>query len=130
MKKVWTNFPSRILFCISFVALSASVFCFSFFSRAENIKVLKSQDDEMRVYMVNITRQLGTTCTTCHNTDNFRSDLKREFQISKEHIKLTQLLIDHGMDGKKGPKADCYMCHRGQLKPDFKEKVHPMQKTD
>jgi hypothetical protein len=82
---------------------------------------IKSDEEQMREMMVTMSRQLGVTCNSCHNPENFRSDKKIEFRIAKEHMKLTQLLIDSGMDGKKGPKASCYMCHRGELKPPYQE---------
>ena len=42
-------------------------------------------------------------------------------------MRITQALIDNGFDGKeKRPKADCYMCHRGQLHPKFKEPFDPL----
>lgn len=88
---------------------------------AQSPAKLKSDEEQMRQLMVTMSRQLGVTCTTCHNTENFRSDKKVEFRIAKEHMKITQLLIDSGMDGKKGPKASCYMCHRGELKPPYQE---------
>lgn len=80
----------------------------------------------MRQVMITMSRQLGVTCTTCHDQKNFRSDKKVEYRIAKEHMKITQLLIDNGFDGKRGPKADCYMCHRGDLRPKYKEKVDPI----
>lgn len=96
---------------------------------AQSASKLKEQEDDVRKSMVIMSRQLGVTCTSCHNTQNFKSAEKMEFKVALEHIKLTQVLIDHGMDGTKGqPKADCYMCHRGVLKPDYKEKIDPLQK--
>lgn len=98
-------------------------------AHAQSAKKVKSQDEEMRQSMIVMSRQLGVTCTTCHNTENFKSEEKVPFKVAKEHVKLTQLLIDNGMDGKNShPKADCYMCHRGTLRPDYREKVDPMQK--
>jgi hypothetical protein len=88
---------------------------------AQTAAKVKSDEDLMRESMVVISRQLGVTCTTCHNPENFHSDKKMEFKVAKEHMKLTQMLIDSGMDGKKGPKATCYMCHRGELKPKYQE---------
>lgn len=82
---------------------------------------LKSEEKAIRENMVLISRQLGVTCLTCHNTDNFKSDKKHEFQVAREHMKLTQMLIDNGMDGKKSYKADCNLCHRGVLKPVIQE---------
>ena len=95
---------------------------------AQSAAAVKLQEEAVRKQMVSISRQLGVTCTVCHKTDNFKSDEKMQFRVALEHIKITQLLIDNGMDGKKSPQADCYMCHRGQLSPDFKEKIDPLQK--
>lgn len=92
-------------------------------SSSESAATIKSSEELMREQMIVISRQLGVTCITCHNTDNFKSDRKDTFKIAKEHMKLTQLLIDSGMNGKGSAKADCYMCHRGQLKPAYQEKV-------
>lgn len=88
---------------------------------------IKADDLEYREYMVKMSRHLGVSCVACHDSNNFASADKATFKISKDHIRLTQLLIDNGFDGQQGrPKADCYMCHRGKLKPDFKEKFDPM----
>ena len=94
---------------------------------SQSVERLKKDDEEMRRTMVVISRQLGVNCTTCHNTKNFASAEKVEFKVAKEHMRLTQVLIDNGMNGKdKRPMADCYMCHRGQLKPNYKEPFDPM----
>lgn len=87
----------------------------------------KLRDEEVRAQMIVISRQLGVDCLTCHDTANFASDKKREFKISRDHIKLVQILIDHGMNGQgSNPKADCYLCHRGKLKPDYREPYDPL----
>lgn len=88
---------------------------------AQTASKIKTDEELMRESMLVISRQLGVNCTTCHNPENFRSDKKVEFKVAREHMKLTQLLIDSGLDGKKGPKASCYMCHRGELKPKYQE---------
>lgn len=88
---------------------------------------IKKKEEDIRAYMFTISRQLGITCTTCHETENFRIDKKVEYKTALEHMKITQTLIDKGFDGKRGPKADCYMCHRGTLKPAFKEPQNPMR---
>jgi hypothetical protein len=95
---------------------------------AQSASKLKSQEEEIRQSMIVISRQLGVTCTSCHKTDNFKSDEMKNFKVAREHMKITQLLIDNGFDGNKKPKADCYMCHRGKLVPDYIEKVDPMRK--
>lgn len=87
----------------------------------------KLRDEEVRAQMIVISRQLGVNCLTCHDNANFASDKKREFKVSREHLKLVQVLIDAGMNGQGGnPKADCYLCHRGKLKPDFQEPYDPL----
>ncbi len=87
---------------------------------AQTPSKLKTEEELMREQMVGMSKQLGVTCTTCHNSENFKSDKKIEFHVAKEHMKLTQLLIDSGMNGQnKSPKASCYMCHRGELHPPF-----------
>ena len=87
---------------------------------AQTPSKLKTEEELMREQMVGMSKELGVTCTTCHNSENFKSDKKMEFKVAKEHMKLTQLLIDAGMNGQnKAPKASCYMCHRGELRPPF-----------
>jgi uncharacterized HAD superfamily protein len=107
------------------VALIGLTFSFASFAQSSSNTPagIKSNEEQMREQMIVISRQLGVTCITCHNTENFKSDRKDTFKIAKEHMKLTQLLIDSGLNGKPAAKADCYMCHRGQLKPDYKEKA-------
>jgi hypothetical protein len=101
-----------------------------FEANAQSPQKIKSQEEEMRQQMIVMSRHLGVTCTTCHKTENFQSEEIPAFKTAKAHIKLTQALIDNGLDGssKDRPKADCYMCHRGQLIPDYKEKLDPMRK--
>lgn len=95
-------------------------------SQSQSVSEVKRAEEEMREVMRVWSRQLGVTCLTCHDTSNFRSDKLAAFKVGKEHMKITQTLIDNGMDGKKSPKADCFMCHRGKLKPDYKEPPHPL----
>lgn len=84
----------------------------------------RNSEEETRIQMINMSRQLNVTCVACHNSKNFKDDALPSFKTAREHMKLTQLLIDNGLDGRdKRPKADCYMCHRGQLKPDYREPI-------
>jgi hypothetical protein len=88
---------------------------------------IKADDLAYRETMIKMSRQLGVTCATCHNTNDFASAEKLEFKMAKEHIRITQALIDAGFDGQGShPMADCFMCHRGKIKPDFKEPFDPM----
>ena len=96
-------------------------------SLSQSPQKIKSDTVEYREMMAKITRQLGVTCTTCHNTNNFQDASKHEFVVAKNHLKIVQVLIDAGMNGTNGnPQADCYMCHRGVLKPNYKEPFDPL----
>lgn len=85
-------------------------------SRGQSARQLKSEEELVRQEMVKISKELGTTCTECHNLKNFKDDSKKTFKIAAEHMKLVSLLRANGMDGKKSPEANCFVCHRGSMK--------------
>ncbi|UYL09682.1 photosynthetic reaction center cytochrome c subunit [Bdellovibrio sp. SKB1291214] len=101
--------------------LFTTIFFMGSLSVAESVPKFVKNEEKIREEMVTISRELGVTCTECHNVQNFTDDSKKSFKVGKEHMKLTQMLKENGFDGKKGPAATCYMCHRGKLMPDFKE---------
>lgn len=71
--------------------------------------------------MVNISRQLGVTCNYCHDMNNLKDRSMHTWKVAHEHIQIVKLLNQKGFKGSKGPRADCYMCHRGKTMPDYKE---------
>ncbi|MEN0058589.1 MAG: hypothetical protein AAGB31_07125 [Bdellovibrio sp.] len=105
----------HILFILS------SLFIVQPSAHSESVTQFMTKEEKIRQEMIVISRELGVTCAECHNVQNFRDNSKKNFKISKDHMKLTQMLKDNGFNGKGGPAATCYMCHRGKLKPDFKE---------
>lgn len=88
---------------------------------SESASKLKTNEEKVRQEMIVISRQLGVTCTECHNVQNFASDEKKTFKVAKDHMRITETLRTNGFDGKKGPEASCFMCHQGKLRPDYKE---------
>ncbi|WII73621.1 photosynthetic reaction center cytochrome c subunit family protein [Bdellovibrio sp. 22V] len=90
-------------------------------AHSESVTKFVTKEENIREQMITISRELGVTCTECHNVQNFRDSSKKSFKVGKEHMKLTQMLKENGFDGKKGPMSTCYMCHRGKLMPDYKE---------
>ena len=86
------------------------------------------KDDELaqRDFMIKISRQLGVTCTHCHNVNNFKDKSMSTYKVAAEHIRMVELLNQRSFTAKNGPRADCYMCHRGKAQPDYKE---PMNET-
>lgn len=89
---------------------------------AESPQTIKSNEEAVRLEMLAISKQIGVTCTECHNPNNFREDLKKSYKIGLSHIKITNILREHGFDGKRGPEATCFMCHQGKLKPNYLQK--------
>lgn len=106
-----------------FFAMTALILILNSEAQSQSATVLKSRETEVRENMITITRQLGVTCTECHNTSNFRDDSKANFKIGKEHMKMTEVIREKGFDGKRGPEVSCFMCHRGHLKFDYKESI-------
>lgn len=82
-------------------------------------KIIRSES-QIREEMIIISENLGVTCTECHNVQNFKDGSKKNHKVSLEHMKITALLREQGWNGKSGPDATCYMCHRGQLRPPIK----------
>lgn len=87
-----------------------------------SVQKLKTREDQVREQMLQITKELGTTCTECHSVSNFKDGSKEAFKVAAKHLKIVSLLRDNGFDGKAGPEATCFMCHRGQMKPAYKQK--------
>ncbi|MFZ4403783.1 MAG: photosynthetic reaction center cytochrome c subunit family protein [Pseudobdellovibrionaceae bacterium] len=92
------------------------------YTHAQTASKIKEKEEQIRQQMLSISKQLGVTCIECHDTENFKKTDKKNYIISVEHLKLTQMLKDNGLDGKKGPEASCYMCHRGELKYKHQQK--------
>src|SRR4051812_20190773 len=83
----------------------------------ESAEKMKTNEEIVRQEMIVISRQLGVTCNECHNIQNFASNEKKSFKVSKDHMRIVETLHANGFDGKKGPTASCYMCHQGKLTP-------------
>jgi predicted translin family RNA/ssDNA-binding protein len=90
-------------------------------AHSESVSSFVTKEEQIREQMITISRELGVTCTECHKVSNFTDKSKKSYKVGLEHMKLTQMLKENGMDGKKGAMATCYMCHRGKLMPDYKE---------
>lgn len=82
---------------------------------------IRDADLRKREHMVEISRQIGVTCTYCHDVKDFKKANKSAYKISKTHIEMVNLLNEK-YTNKVGEKVDCYMCHRGQPKWDYREK--------
>ena len=108
---------------IGFASLVVILLLISPRGYTESAQKLKMQEKEIREQMLTISEDLSVTCSECHNLNNFKDNSKKGFKVGLEHMKLVEILKERGMDGKRGPEATCYMCHRGKLMPDYKRPV-------
>jgi hypothetical protein len=91
------------------------------FSAPSKNAPLKDSDIKTRDYMVELSRQIGVTCTHCHDLKDFKKSDKPAYKLGQTHIEMVAMLNEK-YAGKVGEKVDCYMCHRGQPKWDYQEK--------
>jgi hypothetical protein len=77
--------------------------------------------DKYRPQMLTISRQLGVTCTHCHDSRNYRDASKKTHEIAKSHMELVDM-INAKYKNSFSEKVDCYMCHKGVARPEFIEK--------
>lgn len=115
----------------SLVVLGAAIFIIMLIlspkAHTESASKLKSKEEKIRDEMLVMSRQLGVTCSECHNVQNFPSDEKKAFKVAKDHLRIVETLRDAGFDGKKGPEASCFMCHQGTLRPKFQEDLSKLK---
>jgi len=89
-----------------------------------NLKVLGGFPAENLVFAMNAwSRGLGVSCGHCHNTDDFASDEKDKKEISREMVKLGNMISGQlktipGLSER--PIVNCITCHRGELKPAYR----------
>lgn len=89
---------------------------------AQSPKDLILKEEEIRQQMISWSKELGITCTECHNPKNFKDNSLKNFKVAQDHQNVVMLIRKNGFDGLKYPQANCYMCHQGQLKPVTKSK--------
>jgi len=93
-------------------------------SQSQSSVEFKKEQEIIRVQMVQLSRELGVTCTECHSQKNWKYDAKPSFKTARQHLQVVEVLRQNGLDGKKGPEASCFMCHQGRLR--FAHKMqHP-----
>ncbi len=85
-------------------------------------KPIFDKDLARREEMLVMSRQLGVTCNHCHDPANFRDGKLKNFQIAKEHMRVVEF-INSAKGWNSKPKVDCYTCHKGSAKFDYKEKL-------
>lgn len=112
------------------MAIIAGIFVYSLQASTQSAQKIKEHDEVIREQMIEMSRHLSVTCIECHKAENFTDGSKANFQIAKKHMKLVEALKANGFDGKDGPLATCYTCHRGELKPPYKEGMKAVKKAE
>jgi hypothetical protein len=74
-------------------------------------------------------RQLGVTCNYCHDQNDFLSQKKPAYKVAAKHSKMIKVLAEDIFSEKdKGGnlrvEVNCFMCHRGNAQPEFKEPLN------
>lgn len=106
------------------MTLTLSVLVWTPLGLSQSSSEFKAEQEIVRVQMVQLSRELGVTCTECHSQKNWKDSSKANFKTALKHLKTVEVLKRNGMDGKSGPEASCFMCHQGRLK--FAHKmIHP-----
>ncbi len=104
----------KILFAS--VSICLSLLFYSSGAKTESAEIFKKEQEIVRIQMVQLSRELGVTCTECHSSKNWKDGSKYNFKIAREHMKTVEILRSSGFNGKKSPEASCFMCHQGKLK--------------
>lgn len=92
-------------------------------TRRQMVRKSVDPDVAMRKWMLEISRELGVTCTHCHNTKDFKDNSKDEYKVALNHIKIVEWLEKDGFyKDRRNTQVSCFMCHRGQPVPDYKMK--------
>lgn len=116
----------KFAFMLCFVAASfvGLVEIYAAQTRRQQVKQSVDPDVAMRKWMLEISRQLGVTCTHCHNVKDFKDNSKEAYKVAKNHISIVEWLNKDGFyKDRRGTQVNCYVCHRGKAQPDYKEKL-------
>jgi hypothetical protein len=95
--------------------------------------VVTRSEQEVRDEMLLWSRQLGVTCVYCHDLENFKNPAKETFKISLKHSEMVKVLQqevfqDRDRGNKIKVKVECYMCHRGLERPEYREPPNNLTK--
>ncbi len=84
------------------------------------LEALPEADSDLivREQMLQISKELGVTCTFCHNSENFKDAKNKNYNIARDHFRVLRMLnSEQGLNDK--PKVSCYVCHQGKAKFTF-----------
>ena len=90
-------------------------------SKFTNLQVLPEDitKDELLQTMKLITKSLGVKCEFCHRTEtrDYASDEIKEKLVARKMMQMVERMNRELFNWEDAPKATCFMCHRGERKP-------------
>tara|TARA_A100001011_G_scaffold162379_1_gene170853 strand:+ start:13476 stop:13811 length:336 start_codon:yes stop_codon:yes gene_type:complete len=108
------------------------IILFSQFISAQEIKNQKilsfETKKEMMDYMKKeISAPLGVKCSYCHNVRDFASDDKKEKEITRQMMIMTNSINKNTMNPLAYDPVNCWTCHQGNTDP-LRSKAIPAKK--
>lgn len=85
------------------------------FQNVQKLKSLSKEDFYRR--MKQFCAALGVNCDKCHLRDDYASDEKPEKRKARQMLDVVDTLNAQFFNQPSGPRATCYLCHRGAEKP-------------
>ena len=84
-----------------------------------NLQILQVEKAaDLRPIMSAFNAGLGVECSFCHEPPDFAKDTEGK-RRARNMIKMVQNLNSEVFTWPNAPRATCFMCHRGQQKPEF-----------
>lgn len=84
----------------------------------QNVKKLQSlSKEDFYRRMKEFCSALGVNCDKCHLRDDYASDEKPEKRKARQMLDVVDTLNAQFFNQPEGPRATCYLCHRGAEKP-------------
>jgi Photosynthetic reaction centre cytochrome C subunit len=82
-----------------------------------NLQILSiDKRAELRDYMINLTKTLGTDCKFCHNIRDFPSDKRTQKTKTREMLSMIKDINGNYFKESK-QKITCFTCHAGRKQP-------------
>jgi len=87
----------------------------------KNLQILPEDisREELMSRMKLIAKSLGAKCNFCHRTDtrDYASDELEKKVIARQMMRMVERLNHEEFTWKGAPQATCFLCHRGEHKP-------------
>ncbi len=106
------------------------IFLFSQLSYSQEIKNQKILNFETKKEIMDymkkeISASLGVKCSYCHNVRDFASDEKKEKEITRQMMIMTNSINKSTMTPLAYEPVNCWTCHQGNTNPLRSKAISP-----